>query len=558
MQHPFAGTHACRGATAMMARVNCLTQLARNHLHIAIVGFGPRGLAAAEYVLADAPAIKIDVFDPCAVPAAGPNFMPDEPDECLLNLPLRAVDLPPPTGANAASFHDFVAREMGVAPDPDSYVPRNMLGAYMAGRLDGLVQSYPDALAHHAALVTEAWRDGQGWWLTTADATHGPFHALLLSPGQPISRADDQLARWQDFAADKGFDVAPAYPGRALVTAAQGWAGKTIAVRGLGLSAFDVVGMLTLGVGGKIVDGQYQRSGREPRLIVPFSRDGLPPMPKPAMAQEPVYALQKDEKPQLLTAVRAALGASPADARQMIAAALAPPATRITGQDAAPWLATETDPDADHPQQEPVSFLQDAIAMADGHLAPCVAYAVGQIWRGMQSDLRDIFHSTDGDPVTRAAIVAIDHSLKRITYGPPLSSARLMLTLVNDGMVQLGLADGPDIALTDDGWVLDADITAQVMIDAVLPAPKLAQLDDPLIRSLLRKGHLREDPGTGGILLDRGGMAEQGLHVLGRMGEGSSIATDSIHDCFGVNTRAWAQDMTKDALKSASKGHAHA
>ncbi len=557
MQHPFAGTLACLGVTAMNGRVKRLTQLARNQLHIAIVGFGPRGLAAAEYVLAEAPTIKIDFFDPCAVPAAGPNFMPDEPDECLLNLPLRAVDLPPPTGADAASFHDFVALAKGVAPDPDSYVPRNMLGAYMAGRLDGLVQRFPDALTHHAALVTDAWRDGQGWWLTAADATHGPFDALLLSPGQPISRADDQLARWQDFAADKGFDVAPAYPGRALVTAAKGWAGKTIAVRGLGLSAFDVVGMLTLGVGGKVVDGRYQRSGREPRLIVPFSRDGLPPMPKPAMAQEPVYALHTDEEARLLAAVRAALGSSPADARQKIAAALAPPATRITGQDAAPWLATETNPDADHPQQEPVAFLQDAVAMAEGQLAPSVAYAVGQIWRGFQSSLRDLFHSTDGDPDTRAAIVAMDQGLKRITYGPPLSSARLMLTLVNDGMVQLGLADGPDIALTDDGWVLDADITAQVMIDAVLPAPQLAQLDDPLIRSLLRKGHLREDPGTGGILLGRGGKAGQELHVLGRLGEGSSIATDSIHDCFGVNTRAWAQDMAIDAQRTASKGHAH-
>ncbi|MFN3663815.1 FAD/NAD(P)-binding protein [Yoonia sp.] len=527
-------------------------------MHIAIVGFGPRGLAAAECVLARTPDLRIEIFDPCAVPAAGPNFMPDEPDECLLNLPLRAVDLPPPAGAAGTSFHDFVAHDLGRSPDPDLYPPRNMLGRYLSARLHRLRQRHPDAMTHHAGLVTDAWRDGQGWWLMLADAPIGPFDALLLAPGQPLSRADDQLALWQNFAVNQGFEVTPAYPGRTLTAAATRWAGKTIAIRGLGLSTCDVVAMLSIGLGGKLVDGRYERAGQEPRLIVPFSRDGLPPMPKPALKTELRYALRPREHARLVATIRDAIGGGPVQARQTIAAALAPPATRISGQDADAWLATEVDPEADHPAKDPVAFLQDAIAMAEGRMAPSVEYATGQIWKALQSDLRVIFHETDGDPDTRAAIINIDQGLKRVTYGPPLVSARLLLALVRAGLVRLGLADAPDIALTDQGWVLDADVTAQVMIDAVLPAPKLSQLDDPLIRSLLRKGHLRADPATDGILLGRGGSAGQDLHVLGRLGEGSSIATDSIHDCFGITTRAWAEDISAAARQNAAQGRAHA
>ncbi|MBQ2259751.1 MAG: FAD/NAD(P)-binding protein [Loktanella sp.] len=516
-------------------------------MHIAIVGFGPRGLAAAEYALAGNTDLKIDIFDPCKEPAAGPNFRPDEPPECLLNLPLHAVDLPPSAGGEAVSFHDFIAQASGPSPDPDLYAPRHMLGRYLSARFSRLRDCYPHALTHHAKLVTDAWCDRQGWRLTTADATLGPFDALLLAPGQPISRPDEQLTRWQHFAASRGLDLMPAYPGRALVKAANNWGGKTVAIRGLGLSAFDVVAMLTLGMGGRVTNGRYEPSGHEPKLIVPFSRDGLPPMPKPCMAEEPRYALDPQERAQNLARMRDALDGNPADARQVIAAAMTRPATRIAGQDADAWLAIEVDPDADHPTIHPVDFLRHAISMAEGRSAPSVEYTVGQIWRELQSDLRVLFHEADGNPATRAAIIAIDNGLKRVTYGPPLTSARLMLALVEAGLVQLSLADGPDIELCDKGWTLDADVTAQVMIDAVLPGPKLAQLDDPLIGSLLRQGHLRENPATGAIQLGRGGKAGQRLSVLGRLGEGASIATDSIHDCFGVHTRAWAKNLAIDA-----------
>ena len=141
-----------------------------------------------------------------------------------------------------------------------------------------------------------------------------------------------------------------------------------------------------------------------------------------------------------------------------------------------------------------------------------------------------------------------------MSYGPPLSSARLLLALVQEGLVQLSVADDPDVTLSDAGWRLQGRATAQVMVDAVLPAPRLEVIEDPLIRTLLRDEVLREDPTTGGIAVDRAGRAAQGLSVLGRLTEGRSIATDSLHDCYGTMTRAWAGALADAQDQGAARG----
>jgi uncharacterized NAD(P)/FAD-binding protein YdhS len=487
-------------------------------------------------LLARDPAARITLFDPCPMPATGPNFLPDDPQECLLNLPLRAIDLP--ADAAGGAFSDFLQKA-----DPDYYAPRAVFGAYLVERYQALKAAYPAALTHHRGLVTDGWRDGDGWHVTLADAGYGPFDALILSPGQPATKDDDQIASWQEFAAKNDHVIMPAYPAQALIQAANEWTGKVVAIRGLALSAFDVVAMLTLGQGGRMMDGRYHASGREPALILPFSRDGLPPMPKPVAAEEDRYQLQRSETDALLDAIAKGLQADADHALRPILTALAKAVARITGQDPAAWLQIEADPDSDHPDTDPVACLQSGIAMAQGETAPSIAYATGQVWRKLQPDLRRLFHDLPPNDAARAEILRFDRGLKRVTYGPPVRSARLMLALVDAGLVQLSLADDPAIKLDKAGWVLDGRKAAGVMIDAVLPPPELDKLSDPLLRQLARKGYLQANPATGGIAVGKGGALGQDLYLLGRMGEGISIATDSIHDCFGIFTRHCADQI---------------
>lgn len=524
-------------------------------LRLAIVGFGPRGLAAAEYALAAMPSCRIEIFDPSAFPAAGPNFAPAESPHCLLNLRASDVNLPSPVLQRFPSFSAWVAQAAEQDVSPDDYPSRRSLGDYLTLRYDTLKQAFPDALTHHRGAAPRAWKDVQGWWIATHGHEAGPFDEVLLTLGQPSSKADPTWEDWRARAASCNVALSAAYPGHALQAKAADWAGKTVAVRGLGLSTLDVVAILSLGQGGRLEHGRYIRSGQEPASILPFSLDGMPPLPKPDLATEPRFTMTDNESNALRNTFECALSLPPDTAMEQITQALAAPLQRQTGQDPSDWLAREcASAGAQDMSRAPIEMLREGIEMASGQRPASVGYCTGQIWRALQHDLRAVFQRCDSRADTRAVILGFDRGLKRMSYGPPLSSARLLLALVQEGLVQLSVADDPDVTLSDAGWRLQGRATAQVMVDAVLPAPRLEVIEDPLIRTLLRDEVLREDPTTGGIAVDRAGRAAQGLSVLGRLTEGRSIATDSLHDCYGAMTRAWAGALADAQDQGAARG----
>lgn len=513
-------------------------------LRVGIIGCGPRGLAAAEHAFASLPGCRIDIFDPSPWPAAGPNFALDEAACCRLNLRASDVDIPTPVLSDHPSFSDWVCQTTAQAVD--QYPPRHLLGEYLHSRFCALDVLFPGALTHHQQAVTKAWRDASGWWLATHIGEYGPYDELVLAMGQPLTQPDPTWQRWRAQAAGYGVSLASAYPGHVLQRKAADWAEKTVAIRGLGLAALDVLAVLTLGQGGRFSRGRYIRSGREPAVILPFSLDGMPPLPKPVQALESRFTLTGDETALLGAALAAALDLGPEDALAGVTHALAEPAKRMSGEDPTGWLRVERDKaGAQDSERPPLAVLRDGIDMAAGRKPASVGYCIGQIWRKFQPELRRIFLASDGPAETRAAILGFDRGLKRMTYGPPLSSAELMLALADDGLVRLAVADDPKIKLTAQGWVLNKHTHAQVMIDAVLPPPRLDVIDDPLIRAFMSEGFLREDEATGGVDVDDAGRAAEGLAVLGRLTEGRSIAADSIHDCFGVMTRNWARGIAR-------------
>lgn len=61
--------------------------------------------------------------------------------------------------------------------------------------------------------------------------------------------------------------------------------GKTVAIKGFGLSSMDIIAALTIGRGGKHQNGKYIPSGLEPVLIL-YSRSGLPFKARPLFDRE--------------------------------------------------------------------------------------------------------------------------------------------------------------------------------------------------------------------------------------------------------------------------------
>lgn len=530
---------------------------------IAVIGMGPRSLGALEalasYAKDGAASLQVDCFDPFPAYGAGPNFDPDEPDLCLLNIPMRDIDLPPPDFLKCSQFSDWIAE----AYDPDAFPTRPDLGRYLELRYNALNASGRLRISHFGETVTALKQDEGRWKLLSAGEWHGPYAEVLLTVGQPSVQPDDQLAEWQQHVKTSSGVLAQAYPAKDLRAQAAEWAGRTVAIRGLALSAFDVLRVLTTAQGGRFENGSYLRSGKEPSRILPFSLDGHPPFPKPeTKALDARFDPTLEETEVFAQSIAAAATGSPDAAQRVLSDALKPAVCRIlTELDAgvptdsvSDWIETEwSAPGSQEAQQDPLDVLLSGIAMAEGTATPSIGYTVGQVWRKWQNALRSGYNPAETARDTANKIVAFDEGLKRYSYGPPVSSSRELAALVDAGIVDLAYAADPNIEVIDAGWRLEAEnssVDANIMIDAVLPSPKVSNLRAPLLVGLIADDRLRSvskelagHTAADGTLLGDGGYRSVGLCLLGRLALGSVIAADSLHDCFGEASRRWAQGV---------------
>ncbi|MDX1820011.1 MAG: FAD/NAD(P)-binding protein [Paracoccaceae bacterium] len=531
---------------------------------IAIIGLGPRGLGALEALAtlsrhADTP-LRVDVFDPFPAKGAGPNFDPAESPTCLLNIPFRDIAIGAPAFSRCGNFADWLDRQV----DPDSFPPRADLGRYLEARLADLTGLGLLAVTFRHAPVDRVTQVAGGWQLEAGGAAHGPYAEVLLTVGQPAVTPDPQLAAWQDHAGQTGAILTDAYPAHRLTAMAADWTGKTVAIRGMALSAFDILRVLTTGQGGRFQQGRYLASGREPALILPFSLDGRPPYPKPATAAldagfDPLQA----ETDAFSAAMATAVNATPDVAEQVITAALVPVIRRLLqahdakkDEDAIQtWLKAEWSSPGTQETGTPPEILSQGIALAQGHLPPSIGYAVGQVWRKWQNALRASYNSAALAPQTAKTILGFDEGLKRYSYGPPLASSMELRALLDCGLVDLELCADPGINLTQTGWTLSAgtrSALADVMVDGVMDPPDVSRIRAAPIKGLVEAGrivplgqdlaaHIAPD----GQLWDDKGRLQPGLCLLGRLASGSVIAADSLHDCFGRAADRWAEGVVR-------------
>jgi uncharacterized NAD(P)/FAD-binding protein YdhS len=510
----------------------------------------------------DAAQVTIDIFDPFEWPGAGPNFDPDQSAHCILNIPIRALDIDPP---DILSDHikPFPAWS-STSYQADDFPPRSDLGAYLNARFKALCDATKDgfAITHTNVLITGLKHSATGWWLEAGEKQYGPYDEVLLTQGQPETKPDPQLGRWAEFADDAGLTLISAYPANRLIQAAADWAGQTVAIRGLGLSTLDVLRMLTWGLGGRFENGSYIPSGKEPRKILPFSLDGLPPAAKPATGAVDVrYDPTPEETRAFEAALKATLDLRPKDALEMLCHALITPTLRIlndlgsteTRSDVETWLDIERDDAGGQETQAAIGALTSTIEIAHARVPPTTGYVIGQVWRKWQNELRKGVNAVRHDVDTAAALVGFDEGLKRYSYGPPVSAAEELLILIDSGIVSLCTVHDPAVILDPKGWRLiegEDGMLASVMIDAVLPSPDLDQLLDPLITTCICAGLIQPiADGLGahilpdGQLVNHEGTVQIGFSLLGRLALGSVIAADSLHDCFGSSTTRWAEGV---------------
>ena len=265
-------------------------------VHVAIVGAGPRGTSVLERLCASAPELlpadaqlTIHVIDPSS-PGPGRVWRTAQSSELLTNTVASQVTLFTDDSVTCEgpirpgpSLHEC-ASERGSDVGPDEYSTRAEYGRYLEWFFGTVVRTAPrnvkiEVHADRAVKLDDAAGGSQTITLLSG-RTLPDLAAVVLAQGHLPVLPDDVQKHHIAHAKLHGLRyIPPSNPADVDLSAIS--AGEPVLLRGLGLSFFDYMALLTVGRGGRFeraAQGQglrYHASGREPRLYAGSQR-GVP------------------------------------------------------------------------------------------------------------------------------------------------------------------------------------------------------------------------------------------------------------------------------------------
>ncbi|MFG2877800.1 FAD/NAD(P)-binding protein [Streptomyces sp. NPDC048337] len=269
-------------------------------LTLAVIGTGPRGISVLESLAVQLAAsdperpVRIHAIDAVEV-GAGRVWRTDQDDWYTMNTVAGQITMysgspdggPWRPGAGP-SLEEWSRAEPGEIPlHTDGYATRRTYGRYLRAVYRTIEEHLPAhvELIGTKARITSLTARPVGGWLLEVDARPHLIAAdqVLLATGHPRNTPDAFERRMLDFAAGHGGHVRYVCGDSAAdmdLDESTIAPGSTVAVRGLGLSFYDVMLALTVGRGGEFkrtAQGNfaYLPSGREPHIVA-GSRSGLP------------------------------------------------------------------------------------------------------------------------------------------------------------------------------------------------------------------------------------------------------------------------------------------
>ena len=465
---------------------------------VGIIGCGPRGLSALESLYLQAAKLHsiptVQIFETSEFPGAGPVYHLKQPKGNWLNVSIRALRVPPrkeatfehfciPAFPNFQQWSGYTKRD---EPDmaTDKFPLRSALGEYLHERY----QSIADVLIKQGLMTFISGEVDQ------VDIVNGIVQigvvggnnyrvkeTVLCIGHQPI-KLDEQMTGWNNRVAelDNVALFTQPYPIERILESTVAQTSDTIALRGFGLAMIDVARSLSEGLGGKfeIIDEatramEYKSNESGPRLIIPFSLDGLPMAPKPL--NEKIDRLYMPSEKELAayetTIVQSIASKQNLDSTDFLIRAIVPIATRIfldlgtksiahslsedeIGAGIALWLSN-----ANHAHDLIVSkelsaeiAMRQFIDMATGYGKVSLDFCIGHVWRHCQPTMYRLLSFAPLSNDLIADIVQLDERLKRYSYGPPVDSLQQLLALVKAGKLTLDFVKDPSITLGEKGW----------------------------------------------------------------------------------------------------------
>lgn len=532
---------------------------------VAIIGLGPKGLYCLERLLAEfvaqrlRHALHIHVFNRSANFGASPIYDPALPDYILVNLSVGEIDLwsaqdPPSAAGRGASFLAW-HQQTFQPPEPltgEEYLCRAVVGRYLIEGFQRITSHLPKGanLSCHVGEVVDIRPQEQGYLLDFADENGRkqqiPADKILLATGHSriMPGVDENL--YQAFAKrhTRAAFIPFVYP--VVENMAPIPAGARVAMRGVGLTFIDAALELTEGRGGcfqRTSAGSlaYQASGKEPQSIIPFSRTGLPMMPR-------AYDLPQVDRPLTFfthSALAALTSRSP-DGKLDLADDLLPlielemelqfymvemkdsagsgelkrcannPAQMRRVIDS--WLHA-------HPEKERFDFrslldpvdgrgfnngaefptfvehcMEREIAQARRGLAGSGIKSAAHIWYEIRKMLGSVLQFGGLKPESQRKLMEYYYPrLKRIAFGPPIINIEKLLALERAGIVDFSVARSPIIRPDEDTGCFElrseknagATVQAEILVDATYPSLNLPRDATPLYRNLQNRGLVR-------------------------------------------------------------------
>ena len=260
--------------------------------HIGIVGFGPKGLYSFERLLAYLNHFKVDtqvnihLFNESSSFGAGWVYHKDQPEYLLMNYPNQFISLQPTSKPSAIcevlSFSEWLSekqKESIIELDPKVSSRKNV-GTYLCFYFEKFCSCLPNNVSvyKHITSVEDIKQKGDDFKLKTSTNIELPLlNAIVITTGHtPSITSKEEFLNVPN-------NIPFVYPIEKKLNVVNPQ--STVILKGIGLTAIDAILGLTEGKNGEFKQESnttfsYLKSGNEPKIIYPYSRSGIPIIPR--------------------------------------------------------------------------------------------------------------------------------------------------------------------------------------------------------------------------------------------------------------------------------------
>ena len=597
---------------------------------VAIIGGGPKGIYGFERLAAwlkihpPSEKTEIHIYNRSDSFGAGENYRTEQPSWLLMNNPAGEINMwpeekPPPVVSQPFSLSHWLYHVDGINISNHVYVSRALAGRYLSNGFDLIASNLPENVSgkYIVGEVIDIGNDSGKYSLTLK--AHGSnslsraadqYDNVLLATGHPRHRKTKEMMKLQLFAYEheKAGYIPFIYPAESAFSEVP--PNCSVAIKGIGLTFVDAVLALTEGKGGRFERDEkmdkliYISSGEEPKVIYPFSRSGLPMIPRisvpntdnellffnrsaskkfepgikvdfeqqiwPLLKQDMIYAhydiaMKNTGYPEGLSNCD-----SFEDVEQVVteyhkknSAEIRFDADRFLD----PLQETEFHKDKIYHQFIRSLYSYYLREARKGELKSPMA-AVSAVWRKASSLFCEIYSFGGLTPEShRNFDCSIRGKLNRITFGPPVKSAEKLYALMEFGILNFNAARNPDLLLEEnsESYILlskpnNTRYPVQYLVDARIPKVTLTDAPGPLFRNLLyrglisvyenRTGEEAYEPGAinitpEGFVIDKNGVVNRDIAVTGTPTEGITFDNDTLSRDRNNFVDSWAEFISR-------------